>query len=258
VANNMKDLEVSGGKLGDIIASLEDDTSTGLEKIGKVMALRMNQYNNIELDEKDVRRMIRGFMDIEVGSATNLVQICSKKTCLYKTRCFLFTADKCPEGRECVHENKVLGHAMGQYLQSLEVDTDNYPEMVMVNQLVEFELMEYRCNAILSFTHRDLKMITVIGLDEQGIPITKEDISYAFQIKERVLKQKMQILTELAATRKEKWKRQAALKEAKDGPAKVISNMKKQLKEKREKEVDYEDVHNELNALSDDVEPGEY
>lgn len=251
--NEIKDIEAPVGNLGDVMAKLNEETlpPAGIDRLGAIMALKMNQYNNIALDKNDVRRIARAFMDIEVGSSTNLVMRCSKKKCLYRTRCALYKADKAPEGRECLHENKILAHSLSRYIQSMDIDTENYPEMVMVNQLVEFELIEYRCNTILSFDHTDLKMTVVVGVDAEGQIVTKEDISYAVTLKEKVFKMKMEILKSLTATRQEKWKKQAALKLAQDGPSKLISGMKRDLRALKDKNVDPADVHDELSSLSD-------
>ncbi len=254
MANEIKDIEAPSGTLGDVMLKLNEQSlpPSGLDRIGAILALKMNQYNNIPLDKNDVRRIARSFMDIEVGSATNLVMRCSKKKCLYRNRCALYKADKAPEGRECLHENKVLSHSLGQYITSMDIDTENYPEMVMVNQLVEYELIEYRCNTILAYDHTDLKMTVVVGVDAEGQIVTKEDISYAITLKEKIFKMKMQILDSLTATRSQKWKKQAALKLASDGPSKVISGMKRELRALKDKTVETHDVHEELSSLSDE------
>lgn len=253
--NEIKTVSASPGRLGEIIDGVVSSYGNGLDRVRSVLAMRMNQYEDIELSESDMQRVAKSFLDIELGSSTNLVMICRKNKCLYRERCALYVADRCPEGRECLHENKVLTVSLDQYITSMEVDMDNFPEMVMVNQLVEYELIEYRCNAILSFDHTNLKMKSVIGIDPSGQPITKEDISHALQIKMQVFKNKKELLDSFTATRKEKYKKQAALKEAKEGHAKVISAMKNKLKELKDKNIDQDEVHDELNMLSSDSIP---
>lgn len=252
MANEIKNVEAPPANLGDIMQELaERHSETGLDRVRTILAMRMNQYTDIVLDKKDISIIAKSFMDIEVGSATNLVMICSKKECLYKDRCALYKASKAPEGRECLHENKILTVSMDRYLASMDVDLDNHPEMVMINQLVEYELLEYRCNAILSYEHKNMMMESVVGIDDDGRVVTKDEISHAYQIKERMFKNKMQILQEFTATRKEKYKKAAALKESKDGPAKTISSMKSKLEEMKQKELSKEDVKHELTALAD-------
>jgi hypothetical protein len=255
MSNFLKDIEIKEDdpkfSIGDAIVKLQSETP-GLDKIRSVLALRMNQYSNIILDKDEVKHIAKSFLDIEAGSSTNLVMICDKHDCLYQNRCALFKYDKCPEGYECLHENKVLTHAMNMYLESLEIDINNYPEMVLINQLVEYELIEYRCNAILSNYHKDLKMETVVGVDEQGRVVTKEEVSHALSIKMQVYKNKMQILQEFTATRREKYKKSAALKESKEGAAKMLSSIKAKIKQIKNKEVNIDEVHAELNALQDE------
>lgn len=219
------------GKLGEVIADMIEKDGKGLDRVRAVLAIRMNQYNNIELDEEELKGVAKSFLNIEVGTSTSLVMICSKKKCLYKTRCQLFISNKCPEGKECIHENKIMTSALDQYLKTLDIKLDNYPEMVMVNQLVEYELLEHRCNSILSSEHTDLKMRSVIGIDSQGMPITKEDISHAIQIKNQMFKNKMQLLDSFTATRKEELRKAIALKEIRVGHSKLISDMRDRLKD---------------------------
>lgn len=236
------------GELGTYIEQLIENES-GLDRVRSILAMRMNQYSNLDLTEDEARGIAKSFLNIELGSSTNLVMICDKKKCLYKSRCELYVADKCPEGMECLHENKIMATALDQYVSSLGVDTNNYPEMVLINQLVEYELIEFRCNIILSNDHVNLKMKSVVGIDVDGNVITKEDISHALQVKMQVFKNKMQLLDSFTATRKETYKKQAALKEAKEGHAKVVSAMKSKLTELKTKSVDIEDLKEELNLI---------
>jgi len=252
MGNPLKNISVPPSLvLGDAIAKIQEQ-APGLDRVRAVLALRMNQYNNIELSEEEVGKVARSFLDIEVGSSTNLVMVCCKSDCLYKDRCVLYSSDKAPEGCECLHENKVMTHAMNMYIESLEIDINNYPEMTLINQLVEYELIDYRCNAILSNYHKDLKMESVVGVDEQGRIVTKEEISHALNIKLQVYKNKMQILESFTATRKEKYKKQAALKETKEGAAVMLSSIKQKIKMIKEKNVDPGEVAETLSALQDD------
>jgi hypothetical protein len=246
--DKFKDLEVRDDyRLGDVIATLSTQEA-GLDRVRSVLALRMNQYNTIGLTSEDMTLISKAFKDIETGSSTNLVCICSKNECLYKSRCALYVSNKAPEGMECLHENYVLAQAMHNYLESLGIDINNYPELVLVNQLVEYELIEYRCNAILSYDHKDLRMESVVGVDQEGRVITREEISHAITIKMQVFKNKMQILESFTATRKEQYKKQAALKEVKAGPAKMLSDLKSKMKQLKSLEISSTDVQAKLSS----------
>jgi hypothetical protein len=239
--------------LADVMLQLNDNQD-GLDRVRNVLALRMNQYNDIQLTPTDVKGLARAFKDISAGSATNLILMCSKDTCVYKNRCILYEQDKCPEGKECFHENFMLNFYMDEYLKSLDVSTENMPEMVMINMLVEYEILEYRCNSILSHSHTDMKWTRVVGLDKQGEIVESEEISYALNIKDMVQKKKLALLQEFTATRRERWKKSAALKETKEGPSKIISSLKAKIKDKMKDNVDPDDVKDALlnNPLDDE------
>lgn len=251
--------EPKPGTLSEYIDNIvSEGAEHGLDRVRSILAMRMQQYDTIKFTDAEARGIARSFVNIELGSSTNLVMICSKEKCLYKSRCELFNTGNMPTGKECLHENKVMSVAFDQYISSMDVDINNYPEMVMINQLVEYELIEFRCNAILAHDHINLKMKSVIGIDVDGNIVTKEDISHALQVKMQVFKNKMQLLESFTATRKEKYKKQAALKEAKDGHAKVISAMKTKLNELKTKNVDIEEVQEELNVMGTSVVPEEF
>jgi hypothetical protein len=229
-----------------------DVNATGLDKVKGILTFKLNQYSDIEFTKDEITKLAEQFQYIELGSSTGLIMICKKAKCLYKNRCPLYMNDRAPEGKECLHENIVLKEAMANYVSSFEVDIHNYAEMVMVNQLVEYEVIEHRCNAILSLDHTDMKMESIIGVDDEGQIITKEEVSHALNIKFQVAKLKKGLFEDFTATRSQKWKKQAALKQAQDGPAKILSSMKKKLIEQREKQVIPEEVADKLNALGDD------
>lgn len=250
---DLKKTEAPVGSLASVVREMATLNKTGIERVRAVLSLRMNQYSDIVLTAEDVQRIARSFMDIEVGSATNLVMICAKARCLYKTRCALYVVDKCPEGLECLHENKILTQALNEYLVSLKIEEDNYAEMVLVNQLTEYELLEYRCNAILSNDHTDMQMEQVVGVDkETGEPIIALTTSHALAIKDSLFKKKLIILQELTATRREKYKKAAALKETHDSSTKTLSNWKDILEKKKAEEVSVEEVKIKSNALQDE------
>lgn len=248
-----KDLAAPEDKnLGDVMTELVKQSSQGkLDRVRNVLTLRMNQYTDLALTEQEVGELAHSFANVEVGTSTALVLICNRERCVYKNRCVLFKHNKCPEGKECLHENKVLTYALDQYLKSLEIDIENYPELVLVNQLVEYELLEHRCNAVLSLQHQDLKQEIIVGIDKQGSIVTTEQLSYALDIKDNIFKKKMTILQELTATRREKYKKQAALKESKEGPSKVISSIKNDI-DKMLKEQERREEENYKSPLSDD------
>lgn len=245
--------EPEPGMLSDYIDELVlTGTKGGLDRVRSVLAMRMKQYDSIKFTEEEAKGIAKSFVNIELGSSTNLVMICDKNKCLYRSRCELYSSPNIPEGKECLHENKIMSVAFDQYINSMEIDINNYPEMVLINQLVEYELIEFRCNAILAHDHVNLKMKSVVGIDVDGNIITKEDISHALQVKMQVFKNKMQLLESFTATRKEKYKKQAVLKETKDGHAKVMSAMKSKLDELKTKVIDYNDLNDELNSIASD------
>jgi hypothetical protein len=75
----------------------------------------------------------------------------------------------------------------------------------------------------------------VVGVDTAGNPISNEEIHKAFEIKERVKKRKHTILESLVGTRKEQYKRDAALKKRSiDDPSTQAAKLKSAIDEARD------------------------
>ena len=68
------------------------------------------------------------------------------------------------------------------------------------------DLYERRATQMLSLQDQDMSQEDVMGFDNNGNAIIKEDISKYFNLKERIKRQRLKILESLSATRKERAK----------------------------------------------------
>ncbi|MGB7066150.1 MAG: hypothetical protein WBF55_13475 [Syntrophobacteria bacterium] len=75
----------------------------------------------------------------------------------------------------------------------------------------------------------------VVGVDSEGKPIVNKEVHKAWELKERVKKRKQKILESLVGTRKEKYKRDAALKKhSAKNPSTQAIELKGKLEKARE------------------------
>jgi hypothetical protein len=83
----------------------------------------------------------------------------------------------------------------------------------MITELVELDIYDLRATMILARPEcAELTKDVVVGVDREGKPIVNKEVHKAWELKERVKRRKQKILESLLGTRKEKYKRDVALK----------------------------------------------
>jgi len=123
-----------------------------------------------------------------------------------------------------------------RYMKEFEVDPENYSEVGMITELVELDIYDLRASMILARPEcAELTKDRVVGIDREGKPILNKEIHKAWELKERVKKRKQKILESLVGTRKEKYKRDAALKRRSEkDPSTLTIELKGKLEKARE------------------------
>jgi hypothetical protein len=118
---------------------------------------------------------------------------------------------------------------MKSYVDDLKVDPESRTEMILVNQLVECDIIDYRANVALS-TDKEAWGLLKIDTTTLGEGVVNETTNPhpILEIKERTQSRRLKVLEALSATRKERTKRAAALGNLEDGELGALwSTMKK-------------------------------
>jgi len=149
----------------------------------------------------------------------------------------MFLFGKVPVARKCPIEVELIAYWTAKYMDEFYVDPYNQYEVSMITELAELDIYDYRCSMILSQPgSAELIQQIVVGVDAEGRAIYNEDIHKAWELKERGKKRKDKILEALVGTRKEKYKRDAALKRRSvDDPSTQAAELKRKLDEARAK-----------------------
>lgn len=106
----------------------------------------------------------------------------------------------------CLVEAQLIHHWTEQYMDEFNVDPANITELHMVSELAEFNVYEMRITKYLAENHPTLMQDVVVGIDNTGTVIENQEISKAFDLKDRIKRNRMKVLEALMATRKEKMK----------------------------------------------------
>ena len=115
-----------------------------------------------------------------------------------------------------------------QYLEEFNVDPHNITEMHMVSELAEFNIYEMRVTKYLAENHPTLMQDFMVGVDPNGNVISNQDISRAYELKDRIKKSRMKVLDALMATRKEKLKIISTISGSSDSTSK-LSDLKNKI-----------------------------
>lgn len=101
-----------------------------------------------------------------------------------------------------------------RYLDEYGVLSDSFSEVTTMTMLATTHILEMRAFKILGTDENASGIINnVVGYNEDEEPITQLQEHPAFNILERAWRWREKLLSSLVGTRKEKYKREAALKE---------------------------------------------
>lgn len=120
-----------------------------------------------------------------------------------------------PVGKRCPIEGELLATWAQDYCEALKLTEDDIFDLTLVKELAELDLQELRISNYLSKSNKAVGVgENVVGLDpDTGAPIMVEQISPAMELKLKIKDRRNRILESLVQTRKEKYKRDAALKQ---------------------------------------------
>ena len=109
-------------------------------------------------------------------------------------------------GKDCLPEVQLIEYWTAKYMDELQIDGNSISEMHSVSRLVEITIMDVRMTNYLSINDQHLMMEYITAVGPEGGAISNLGPSVAFDIKERLEKQKLKILESLNQTRDKKAK----------------------------------------------------
>jgi len=195
--------------------AINEDGNVTESKMFHFLGLDPEEYGHILLTAEEARKVHYRLQGVKWGGAAAQVPLyCGgKKICPFAEECPFVEIDKVPVGRKCLIEMELLASWIARYMNEFEVDPENYSEVSMITELAELDIYDLRASMILSRPEcAEMTQDIVVGVDGEGQPIVNKEVHKAWELKERVKKRKQKILESLIGTRKEKYKRDAALK----------------------------------------------
>jgi len=160
--------------------------------------------DGITFTEREMERIIRYAQSLNYGTAVWVPLICTGQAlCVYKHVCPII--DKAPLGKKCIWEMQAVQKWFDDYVQSLEVDTNDKIERSQIMELVEADILNARASAVLG--REGFVMENPVGTNpDTGETIFHKELHIAMQIKEKAQFRRDRIMKAFIATRDSKVK----------------------------------------------------
>ncbi len=183
----------------------EDGTITK-DNYLKNLQLDESIYANMNFTEEEIKAVAYAMKRQSSGINSSIPIRCTGDMCPFKASCPYMAIGKPPLAKPCLVEAQLVHYWTEQYIDEFKVDPSNITELHMVSELAEFNIYEMRITKYLAENHPTLMQDVVVGVDNNGNVIENQEISKAFDLKDRIKRNRMKVLESLMATRKEKMK----------------------------------------------------
>ena len=232
------------------MVELEDGTMEK-SKMFEIFKIPLDDYPDITLNTAEMRRFRMQVMKMRTGIQAMVPILCpGPGKCPFRNRCPFVDKTNClangnidfehqkakfPLARQCPIERDFIVYKQMDYINEYGVDIQSPSELGLVNKLAELDVYDYRLTLVLSHGDTDadgplLMKEQVTGIAHNGEEITRLEEHPAWALKEKIHKQRMEILAALVGTRKEKYKKEAALKQRDFAdPSTLQSTLRKKL-----------------------------
>lgn len=129
---------------------------------------------------------------------------CEAAKCIFASTCPLHKENLAPKGNPCPIEMSMVAQFTAEYMEQLEVHSENLVEVSMIRDLVDQEVQYLRKTKLLAKEH--FIQENIIGIDHDGNPIMKKELHLAVELEDRLHKRRKDLRNQLLATREAKAK----------------------------------------------------
>lgn len=196
-------------------------------KYFEMLKLNEEDYSDIKFTPEEARKVALSMRSMSTGLQASIPLTCKGATCAFASTCPYQQADKAPVGRPCIIEKQLITYWTEQYVNEFDVNFQSPTEVRMVSELAEFDIYEMRITKYLAENHPTL-LQEVKTVSADGCISISMEISRAFDLKERIKRNRMKVLEALVATRKDKIKIMSEVAKG-NSVAEKIGDLKKKI-----------------------------
>lgn len=193
-----------------------------------MLRIRPADYPDLKLNHKEKLRINLAHVRTRTGIASQVPMTCpSRQHCAFAKgwatdggHCEYAKIKKEPVGKPCIVEMDLIAERTAMYAAQFEVgdSPEETIDRLQCMELAEYDVYERRVTILLGDEDKhELTEENVIGVDDAEQPIYAKQVALAWNLKNQIKNRRDKVLQSLVATRREKYKRQAALGKAEDG-----------------------------------------
>ena len=196
----------------------ERDDAWGFSKKGKEALAKANHMNKLK----------HGFY-------ASIPILCKGKECPYTDACYIQKGEY-PKGEPCPVEASTIEKLVEKYCKEFEVTEDEMVDISMIKNLVNIDISLTRCDKKLA-TDPDIVKQVVISVTEDGQPIRKPEIDKSYELRDKLWRQRRNILNDLMGTRKAKAETE---QESNQDPSSIVAKMKEKISSSKDEDDEIE------------------
>jgi len=193
--------------------------------VAELSPVAVDDYSDLALSEEAKRRLGDTILAASSGLVTMAPLICKgPEGCPFISRCPIHAADgedaSYPLGKQCLVEISLAQDRFLSYVKEFEFkeeDVQSSPTLrAQLSKLADFDVYEYRLNLILAGATGNsdgtLLIEQPVAITQEGDVVEQLQEHPAWKIKERIQRQRMELLDALGATPKRRVWMDVALK----------------------------------------------
>lgn len=215
----------------DDIAVTEDGHVTKT-KFFTFLKAGIEDYRDLAFTEEEARTISQSLRFMRTGlNAVVPIYCAGAERCPFARMCPFVKINKVPLARICPVEASLMKSWTEDYINEFDVNPNNITEMSLVQELAELDIYDRRATfALQEGQGQQLTQEQPVGIDSEGNPIFQMQVHTAWELKERIKARKSKVLEMLVGTPKEKYKRDAALKQrASKDPSSEMAEIRRRL-----------------------------
>jgi len=180
----------------------------------------LSDYSNVTFTPEQALSFKNSVVRMKYGVSAAIPMLCPGQQCFNKL-CTFHDEKNWPIGRQCLYEVRLIQSLTKSYMEDLVIDPESPSEMTLINKLIECDLIDYRANLGLSGARdpEDASLLASTIIERDGNITETVSLHPLLAAKETAHRNRMSILEAMSATRREKWKKAAALKKSEETDA---------------------------------------
>jgi hypothetical protein len=179
----------------------------------KFLNTDLSDYSHVKLTPAQAVKFKTQVIRMVHGTSAAIPMVCIGPLCPNKI-CPFHEEKNWPLTLQCLIESQMVQYLTQGYMEELGVEPEHLTEMTLVSKMVECDMIDYRANIGLSGGKdpEAASLLSVTVIDNGKTMCESISIHPLLEAKEKASRTKMMILESFTATRKERYKKAAALK----------------------------------------------